>query len=173
MTQPAATRIKTARKAPVPAPADAAVAVAPQPVRKPAPRKAATPPVSASRASRPAARTAPAAASAETQPSLRFYHSESLRLKTNAVLGALEASPERPGHGDAMADLVSELIEAGMDYYFMRALRQAEVGFVAEQSARLGISGALKLIGTMNRKFIVRMDSDQLLVVARHIRELS
>ena len=46
-----------------------------------------------------------------------------------------------PHHGEAIADLVTHLIEAGMDYYFLKPLKQAEVGFVAEQSARLGISG--------------------------------
>ena len=60
----------------------------------------------------------------------------------------------------------------GMDYYFMRALRQVDVGFVAEQTARVGMSGAVTLVNSMSRKYIVRMGSAQLLVVARHIREL-
>jgi hypothetical protein len=55
----------------------------------------------------------------------------------------------------------------------MRALRQADVGFVAEQTARVGMSGALTLVNSMCRKYIVRMGSVQLLVVAQHIRELS
>ena len=103
---------------------------------------------------------------------MRFNHSQALRAKTHAVLAALEAQPDHTGHGHAMAALVSELIEAGMDYYFMRALRQAEVGFVAEQSARIGMAGAVKLLSSVNRKFILRMDKQQLLVVAAHIREL-
>lgn len=88
------------------------------------------------------------------------------------MLGALEAAPDHPRHGDALAGLVTELIEAGMDYYFMRALKQAQVGFVAEQSARIGVAGAVKLLSSVNRKFILRMDKHQLLVVAQHIREL-
>ena len=65
-----------------------------------------------------------------------------------------------------------QLVEVGMDYYFMRALRQVDVGFVAEQTARVGMSGAVTLVNSMRRKYIVRMGSAQLLVVARHIREL-
>lgn len=106
------------------------------------------------------------------EPSMRFYHSKALRDKTFALLDEMEAFPGHPQHGDAMADLVTELIEAGMDYYFMRALKQANVGFVVEQSARMGMSGAVKLISSVNRRFIVRMDKSQLLVVAQHIREL-
>ena len=118
-------------------------------------------------------RTAKARATTSTGPSLRFYHSEVLREKTNTVLSALESQPGHPHHGEAIADLVTHLIEAGMDYYFLKPLKQAEVGFVAEQSARLGISGAVKLVSSVSRKFIIRMDHAQLLVVATHIRSLA
>ena len=74
---------------------------------------------------------------------------------------------------DTLADLVAELTESGMSYYYLRALKLAKAGFVVEQSARLGMSGAVKLITSVTRKFIVRMDSAQLLVVSRHIRELA
>ena len=118
-------------------------------------------------------RKAKARATTATGPSLRFYHSEVLREKTNTVLSALESQPGHPHHGEAIADLVTHLIEAGMDYYFLKPLKQAEVGFVAEQSARLGISGAVKLVSSVSRKFIIRMDQTQLLVVATHIRSLA
>jgi len=36
-----------------------------------------------------------------------------------------------------LADLVADLTQAGMDYYYLRALKLAQVGFVVEQSARL------------------------------------
>ena len=106
------------------------------------------------------------------EPSLRFHHSSDLRAKTNAVLDALQARPDQPKHGESMADLVHELIEAGMEYYFLRALKKAQLGFVAEQSARVGMSGAVRMISSVSRQFIVRMDRQQLLVVSEHIREL-
>ncbi len=118
-------------------------------------------------------RPAKAKATTSTAPSLRFYHSEVLREKTNMVLSALETQPSQSHHGEAIADLVTHLIEAGMDYYFLKPLKQAEVGFVAEQSARLAISGAAKLVSSVSRKFIIRMDQAQLLVVATHIRSLA
>ncbi len=118
-------------------------------------------------------RTAKAKATTSSRPSLRFYHSEMLREKTDTVLSALETQPGHRNHGEAIADLVTHLIEAGMDYYFLKPLKQAEVGFVAEQSARLGISGAAKLVSSVSRKFIIRMDQAQLLVVATHIRSLA
>lgn len=120
-----------------------------------------------------AAKPPAARATAVPEPSLRFYHSKALRKRTDAVLSALEAAPEKPQHPEAVADLVADLVEAGMDYYFMVPLKQAEVGFLKEQSARLGMSGAITLINSVSRKFIVRMDPAQLLVVAAHIRSLA
>jgi len=121
-----------------------------------------------------AAKTAvksPAKVAAE--PFMRFYHSEALRVKTDATLGALEGASNPEAHRDRLADLVEELIESGMDYYFLRALKLAKMGFVAEQSARLGMSGSVKLIASVSRKFIARMDGAQLIIVSSHIRTLT
>jgi hypothetical protein len=172
MARAAATTAGPAAKTSDKAPAKSAGKAVTNPAPKAAVKKSAATPVKAIRAAPAPAPKASAPGSAATEPSLRFHHSKALRAKTLAVLDALEAAPAHPRHGDALADLVTELIEAGMDYYFMRALKQAQVGFVAEQSARLGMTGAVKLMSSVNRKFILRMNQDQLLIVARHIREL-
>ena len=106
------------------------------------------------------------------QPSIRFFHSTELKEKTDAVLSELESNPDCPNQGDAMAGLVAELIDAGMDYYFVKALKQAKIGFISEKSARLGIASAVKLMSSVSRKFIVRMDPNQLSIVASHIQSL-
>ena len=134
---------------------------------KPAAKTAAAP------RTKPVATAKALKALAPTEPSLRFYHTPVLHARTDSVLTAIEESPESSGHGDALADLVAELTEAGMNYYYLRALKDAKVGFVVEQSARLAMSGAVKLISSVSRKFIVRMDDAQLLAVARHIRHLA
>jgi hypothetical protein len=142
-------------------------------VAKRAAKVPATPRAKADPSGKPAARSKPSAAPSTAEPSLRFHHSKELRARTHAVLAALEAAPDHAKHRAALADLVAELTEVGMDYYYIRALRVAQVGFVGEQSARLGVSGAAKLISSVSRKYIMRMDDAQLLIVARHIRELA
>ena len=109
----------------------------------------------------------------KAQPSMRFFHSIELKQKTDTVISELESNPDDPEHGDAMADLVAELINAGMDYYFVKALKEAKIGFISEKSAMLGIASAVKLISSVSRKFIVRMDSNQLSIVASHIKSLA
>jgi hypothetical protein len=59
---------------------------------------------------------APARTRAAGLPFLRFYHSKQLREKTEFVLAAVETESHHAKHTDAVADLVTELIEAGMDY---------------------------------------------------------
>jgi hypothetical protein len=90
-----------------------------------------------------------------------------------AVLAAIEEADDPEEHRDALADLVADLTENGMDYYYLRALRLADTGYVAQQSARLGMSGAVKMISSVSRRFIMSMDKAQLLVVAAHIRSLA
>jgi hypothetical protein len=137
-----------------------------RPASKPAEGKGVTAPAKSAATARPG--KGPAAVG----PVLSFQVSKALRARTVAVLAALEAAPDDAGHGEALADLVADLTQAGLDQYYLEALRRAKVGFVGEQSARLGLSGAAGIISSVSRKFIVRMDKAQLLIVARHIREL-
>ena len=122
------------------------------------------------------AKKTPKTAAKETavaEPSLRFRHSQELQERTQALLDALEKAADPEDHRDDLSDLVVDLTGVGMDYYFMKPLEQAKVGFVVEQSARLGLSGAVKVIGSVTRKIIGRMNGPQLLVVTAHIRHLA
>ena len=102
-----------------------------------------------------------------------MFYADGMITPAISVLSAVESNPDQPKHGHAVAGLVSELIEAGMEYYFLTPLKQADIGFVAEKSARVGISSAVKLISSVSRKYIVRMDHSQLLVVSSHIKSLT
>jgi hypothetical protein len=106
------------------------------------------------------------------QPFLRFYFSDELRAKTLGVLAALEQAPDPGKHKDALADVVVQLTSAGMDYYFMRPLTAATAGFVTQQSAKLGLAGAMQVMGSVIRSVIGRMEPKQLLSVCGSIREL-
>jgi hypothetical protein len=131
----------------------------------PAPRK---PP---SRAKQPV-KPKPAPAGSPAQPFLRFYHPEALRKKTLAVLDALEGAEDPTDHRDALADIVVELTNSGLDYYFMKPLKLAKAGFVVQQSANLGMAGARQVMGSVIRSILGRMDGPQLRSVCGSIRQL-
>ena len=112
------------------------------------------------------------ASSPSPQPFLRFYHSASLREKTLAVLTALEKAKDPTKHRDALATIVVELTDSGMEYFFLRPLKLAKAGFFVEQSASLGMSATTAVLGTVIRNMIGGMDGPQLLTVCSYIRQL-
>jgi hypothetical protein len=84
----------------------------------------------------------------------------------------LEQAEDPTTYRDALGDLVVELTDAGMDYYFLKPLQLAEAGFVVQQSANLGMAGALRIIGSVIRNIISYMDKTQLLTICGYIRQL-
>jgi hypothetical protein len=105
-------------------------------------------------------------------PHLRFYHSASLRKKTLSVLDSLETAEDPTSEREALAEIVLELTEVGLVYYFVKPVQAAKVGFVAEQSTKLGITGILRVMGPVTRRVIGGMGAEQLLLVSNHIRNL-
>jgi hypothetical protein len=106
------------------------------------------------------------------EPFLRFYYSESLRAKTLAVLTTLEKAKDSMQHRATLANIVVELTDSGMDYFFLRALQHAKVGFFTQQSAKLGLSATTGVLGSVMRNIIGGMDAPQLLAVCSYIRQL-
>jgi len=109
---------------------------------------------------------------AQGLPSLRFYHSQALRTRTLSVLEALETAADATRHRDALAEVVLELTETGLAYYFVKPVQAAKVGFMAENTTKLGIAGILRVMGPVARRVIGGMSADQLLSVSKHIRHL-
>jgi hypothetical protein len=131
------------------------------------PSKRAPPPKGKQSPKLPSKRSGPA-----SEPFLRFYHSEELRRKTLSLLCTVEQAEDATMHRGALSNLVMELTNSGMDYYFMTPLRLAKPGFVVEQSANLGLAGVQQVMGSVVRQIIGRMDSPQLLSVCGSIRQL-
>src|SRR5579863_3504371 len=107
-----------------------------------------------------------------SKPFLRFYHSESLRAKTLGILHDIEAAKDGTGYRNALADVVDELTDSGMDYFFLRPLKIADVGFITQQSANLGMAATTRVLGSVIRNVIGRMDHPQLITVCSYVRQL-
>ncbi len=125
------------------------------------------------KASPPGKRTAKSPAEAIESPflpSLRFHYPEALHQRTLSLLDTLEKSPNPTKHSGELAELVEELMVSGMDYYFMKPLKDAEAGFIVQQSANLGMAGAQNVLGSVLKSIIGRMDAPQLLSVCASIR---
>ena len=123
-------------------------------------------------AAKPGGKRAAKAASPPSKPFLRFYHSESLRAKTLTVLTTLEKAKDGKQHRGELADIVVELSDSGMEYFFTRPLKLAKAGFFIEQSANLGMAATKSVFASVIRNIIGRMDNPQLLSVCGYIRQL-
>jgi hypothetical protein len=108
-----------------------------------------------------------------TKPSVRFLHSPALRKRTDAVLARIERDDDATRHASALSSVVVALTETGLDYYFLRPLRDSKFGFVARQTANLGMSGALRVMSPIIGRILAGADTAQLRGVARHIRHLT
>ena len=106
------------------------------------------------------------------KPYLRFLHSEELRKKTIQVLETLEQTDDPTQYRNRLGDLVVELTNAGMDYFFIKPLKLAKVGFVTQKSARLGMAGTRRVMGPIIRRIVGGMDKSQLLIICDYIRQL-
>jgi len=128
----------------------------------------------------PTPRAAPVAAKAALKkappkgaekPFLRFHHTQALRAKTLAVLAAVEGAESASDSAAQLTDLVLELTDAGMDQFFLQSLKATKANFVVQQTAAVGLAGVHKLMGTVIRNILGRMDDRQLLVVCGSIRQ--
>jgi CheY-like chemotaxis protein len=104
---------------------------------------------------------------------MRFFHSAALRKRTEKLLTAIEGDTDPTPHADALADLVVDLTEAGMDDYFLKPLRQAKLGMLAQKTASLTTAGALRVMAPMVRRILRGADGAQLRVIAEHMRHAS
>ncbi|MBK6470612.1 MAG: hypothetical protein IPF94_07705 [Betaproteobacteria bacterium] len=102
---------------------------------------------------------------------MRFHHSHELRVKTLEVLVTVEDAEKPTAYSGALTELVLELTDHGMDQYFLQSLKATKANFVVQQSAALGLAGVQKVMGTVIRNILGRMDDRQLLVVCGSIRK--
>ena len=105
-------------------------------------------------------------------PSLRFDYPAALHAQLLGVLEALETAEDATPHRGALSDVVLELTEAGLDWYFAKAVRDAKVGYMAEQTTKLGLSSIRKVMGPVIRRVIGGMNHEQLRSVGGHVRAL-
>ena len=110
------------------------------------------------------------AAEPVAKPFLRFHHSHELRVKTLEILVTVESAEKATAYSGVLTQLVLELTDHGMDQYFLQSLKATKANFVVQQSAALGLAGVQKVMGTVIRNILGRMDDRQLLVVCSSIR---
>ncbi|MBX7258872.1 MAG: hypothetical protein K1Y02_21090 [Candidatus Hydrogenedentes bacterium] len=107
-----------------------------------------------------------------SNPSIRFFHSRRLRTRTLRVLEDLEQSSNAAEHGKALGELVVELTQAGMSYFFLTPMEMVKMKPVVQRSAKIGLSSMLGVMCPIVKNVIGHMDDAQLRKIAQFIRTL-
>lgn len=92
-----------------------------------------------------------------------------LHRRADELIEDVRTSTERQQHVPDLVDLISELMEAGLESCFMEPLKDAGVGFVGRSTARVGLTSAKKGVTVVVRRILSGMTKDQLLYVAEFI----
>jgi hypothetical protein len=103
---------------------------------------------------------------------LAFALDEPLRERTEQVLAEVRGSDDRRANSAALAALVVDLTKAGLDYYFLRPLEQAEVGFLHLNAARVGLRSAGKSIPLVVNNVLGSLSNRQLVQIAEYVEDL-
>jgi hypothetical protein len=102
---------------------------------------------------------------------MRFHHSHELRVRTLEVLVTVENAEKASTYSGELTELILELTDSGMNQYFLQPLEATRASFVVQQSAALGLAGVQKVMRTVMRNVLGRMDDRQLLSVCASIRQ--
>lgn len=103
---------------------------------------------------------------------MAFVIDSALRDRVLAVVEEMRTAVEPKAHASVLAAMISELTEAGLHYYFMRPLEQAEVGFFQINTARIGLASAGKSLPLVVNRVMRSMTDAQLLSVVDSIADL-
>jgi hypothetical protein len=105
-------------------------------------------------------------------PTIHFVYTAALRNKVVKVLDAIESDEDPKSHAEDLGNVVVELTEVGLAYFFLKPLELAKAGFVLRQTGELGMAGTQRMMSPVIRSIIGRLDGEQLQAIAKFMREI-
>lgn len=101
-----------------------------------------------------------------------FRITPELAERAQAALRAVREDPSDEYHVEGLVEVILELTERGMDFYYLEPLRRARAGTITTSAARLGIAAAGRGIPTIVRRVVSSLDEEQLLSIAGFVDEI-
>ena len=101
-----------------------------------------------------------------------FQISPELMERAEEALAAVRRDPAREDNVEELIDVVLEMTDRGMDFYYLEPLRRAEAGAMTTSAARLGIAAAGRGIPAIIRRVVRSLDEEQILSIADFIDEI-
>ena len=101
-----------------------------------------------------------------------FQISPELMAEAQEALAAVRQDPAHKPNVEALLDVVLELTDRGLDFYYLEPLRRARAGTMTTSAAKLGLAAAGRGIPPIIRRVIGSLDEDQILGIADFIDEI-
>ena len=106
----------------------------------------------------------PRCSPAHTAQILQQLHDHGMRPDEAPLL----QSQRHPQYEQAL----QQLTDAGLAYFFVEPLKQANAGFMAQKTAQLGMSSVAKIAKPIVRKLVGGLDDLQIRAVAAYVRRI-
>ena len=108
----------------------------------------------------------------DTANLVAFRISPELMEQAQAALRAVREDPSDEDRLGALVEVILELTDRGMDFYYMEPLRRAQVGAITASAARLGLAAASRGIPAIIRRVVSSLDEEQVLSIAGFVDEI-
>ena len=101
-----------------------------------------------------------------------FQISPELMARAEAALAAVREEPAQGPAVEELVEVVVEMTDRGMDFYYLEPLRRAEAGAMTTSAAKIGIAAAGRGIPAIIRRVVRSLDEEQILSIADFIDEI-
>lgn len=101
-----------------------------------------------------------------------FQISADLRRRAESVVETIRSDPDKKKHAPALVEVVLEMTDAGLHFYFLHPLERAGVGVVTRSAVDLAIGTAGRTLPMVVRKTIQSLNDEQILTIAEFLDEI-
>jgi hypothetical protein len=102
---------------------------------------------------------------------LGFPLSEKLQKRLLSAVEKAENTSNKKQYAIELFEIIAELSDEGLDYFFIQSLRKAKIGALSLKAVEMALSTGKKAILTVGKTIIKGMSDEQLSVVVSLMRD--
>lgn len=111
--------------------------------------------------------------SASSKPGrVAFRVSAELQQRAASVVASIRSDRDKRKHVPALIEVVLEMTDAGLHYYFLHPLERAGVGAVTRRAVELAIGTAGRTLPMVVRKTVGSLNDEQISSIAEFLDEI-
>lgn len=101
-----------------------------------------------------------------------FPIEEKLFNKAVEFVHAIEATDKPTKYANTLIDIIYEMTDVGLEYFFLESLRQAKIGKMSQGAIKMGLNSGKKAVLLVASKIIRSMNSEQMTSIAAYMKNI-